>query len=84
METQEGVQETPTKMIKGLKHLPYEKRLRVPQLFNGRRKVQWDLLSVDLTGVKKTEPNTFQWCPIAEQEAKIMDTYYLNNIKNFY
>lgn len=53
----------------------------MPQLLNGRRKVQGDLLSVDLTGVKKTEPSTFQQCPIVEKEAKKTDIFYLNGKK---
>lgn len=53
----------------------------MPQLFNGRRKVQGDLISVDLTGVKKTEPSTFQLYPIVVQEAKKTDIFYLNGKK---
>lgn len=77
-----GVQQMPTQMIKGLEHLLYEERLREPQLFNGRRKVQGDFLSLDLMGIK-TEPNAFQWCPVVEQEAKNTNWYILNSRKNF-
>lgn len=66
----ECVQKRTAKVIGGLQHLSYEERLREPGLFNGSRKVQGVLLSVDLMGVKKTEPKTFQWCPVVEQEAK--------------
>jgi len=35
----------------------------------GEQKYQGDLLSVYLMGVKKTEPDTFQWCPVTGYEA---------------
>jgi len=59
-------------MIKGPEHLSYEERLRELGLFSLEEKAQGNLTNVINTwweGMKKSEPGSFQWCPVTVQEA---------------
>ena len=57
-------------MLKGLEHLSDEERLR--ELGPEKRRLPGGILSMCTNilreGVKKTEPGSFQWCPVPGPE----------------
>jgi len=57
-------------MIKEMKHLSYEERLRELECFN-LENFSGDLMIVtnnSREGLKQMEPGSFQWCPVSGQD----------------
>lgn len=60
-------------MIKRLKHLSHEKRLRHLRLLSPEKRRPSSISSVSINtcreGTKEMEPGSFQWCPVTGLEA---------------
>lgn len=66
MDILDRVQQRTTKIIKGLVHLSYDKRLRQLGPFNLKRRLRRDLISVYKGACNKDEA---RWCPVTGSEA---------------
>jgi len=64
----ERVQQRATRMMRGLKHLSYEERLKELGLFSlKKRRLRGNLINILRVGVKTMRPDSFEWCPATGQ-----------------